>query len=313
MRLLVTGASGFLGRNLLVGAPREWEIVATYCAADDFQRFVDAERLENVRPVRCDLTNADDVAALRLSAGRIDRALYLAANGDPAASARDPLRDLRLNTQALLTFLEHCPVPHLVYLSSGAVYDGLAGVVTPASTIHPHLPYAISKLAAEQYVRYYANKRGGPASYVNVRFFGAYGPYEPLRKITTRFLTAVRRGDTTFTLRGDGRNLIDFMHADDAVDALCRLITAPGDTRLTVDLASGHPTPVSDVVRAMAAALGRNITIELDGTTEEYIEFRSGDRAMADRFGFVPKIAFEDGFRRLAAFVAAHETAAVRG
>jgi len=41
-------------------------------------------------------------------------------------------------------------------------------------------------------------------SQLNVRFFGAYGPYEPLRKITTRFLTAIRRGDRQFTLRGDG-------------------------------------------------------------------------------------------------------------
>jgi UDP-glucose 4-epimerase len=313
MRLLVTGASGFIGRNLLLRAPREWEIVATYCEAAEFQGFVEGERLENVRAVRCDLTSTGDVTALHATAGPIDRALYLAANGDPAASARDPLRDLRLNTQALLTFLEHCPTPHLVYLSSGAVYDGLAGVVTPASTIHPHLPYAISKLAAEHYVRYYADKRGAPASYVNVRFFGAYGPYEPLRKITTRFLTALGRGDTTFTLRGDGRNLIDFMYVEDAVDALCRLISAAGETRLTVDLASGHPRAVGDVVRAMAKALGREITIELDGTTEEYIEFRSGDRTMADRFGFAPTISFEDGFRRLAAFVAEHQTAAVRG
>lgn len=309
----MTGASGFVGRNTLLRASREWEIVATYCDAGDFQTFVDREQIANVRVVRCDLTSPADVAALHAAAGAVDAALYLAANGDPAASTRDPLRDLRLNTQALLTFLEHCPVPHLVYLSSGAVYDGLSGAVTPASTVHPHLPYAIAKLAAEYYVRSYADRRHTPASYVNVRFFGAYGPYEPLRKITTRFLTALRRGDSRFTLRGDGRNLIDFMYVDDAVDALCRLIAAPRDARLTVDLASGRPTPVVDIVRAMARALGREIAIDLDGTTEEYIEFRSGDTTMADRFGFVPGTPFDEGFRRLAAFVAEHQTAAVRG
>src|SRR4029453_7442821 len=138
MRLLVTGASGFLGRNVLLQAPRDWDIVAVYRDALDFPEFVALEGLHNVRVVRCDLTNASDVSALRATAeqtGPVDAALCLAANGDPAASARDPLRDLRLNTVALLTFLEHCPVPRLVYLSSGAVYDGLSGIVTPASTI----------------------------------------------------------------------------------------------------------------------------------------------------------------------------------
>jgi UDP-glucose 4-epimerase len=313
VRLIVTGASGFIGRNVLVRAPRDWQILATYNEASDFPAFLEEQRLMNVLPIRCDLTNQGEVAALCGTAGEVDSALYLAANGDPAASTRDPFRDLRLNAEAMLTFLEYCPVPHLVYLSSGAVYDGLAGTVTPESALHPHLPYAISKLAAESYVRYYAAKRRAPASYVNVRFFGAYGPYEPLRKITTRFLTAVRRGDRQFTLRGDGRNLIDFMYVDDAVDALFRLLGAPRDTRLTVDLASGNPTSVADIVRGMAAALDYEIEIACDGATEEYIEFRSGDRTLADRFGFVPRIAFDDGFRRLAAFVAEHQSAAVRG
>jgi nucleoside-diphosphate-sugar epimerase len=313
LRLIVTGASGFIGRNTLLRAPREWEIVAAYNQAADFPEFVAQQELANVLPVQCDLTNPRDVAALHETAGLVDAALYLAANGDPAASARDPLRDLRLNAQAVLTFLEHCPVPHLVYLSSGAVYDGLSGAVTPASALHPHLPYAISKLAAESYVRYYADKRRTLNSYVNVRFFGAYGPFEPLRKITTRFLTAVRRGDRRFTLRGDGHNLIDFMHVDDAVAALCSLLAAPPGTRLTVDLASGHATPVADVVCAMASAIDYDIAIDLDGATDEYIEFRSADRTLADRFGFVPRIAFDDGFRRLATFLAEHRTAAVRG
>jgi len=313
MRLLITGASGFVGRNVLVRAPRDWDIVAVYNEAVDFPAFLEHEALSHVRAVRCDLTVPADVKAMRVAAGAVDAALYLAANGDPAASAQDPLRDLRLNAVALVTFLEHCPVPHLVYFSSGAVYDGLSGVVTPASHVNPRLPYAISKLACELYIQSYAARRGAPASFVIVRFFGAYGPYEPLRKITTRFLTALKRGDRAFMLRGDGRNLIDFMHVDDAVDGLFRLLAAPGGTQATVDLASGQPIAIGDVVRTMKAVAGSDIAIEFEGTTAEYIEFRSGDRAMAERFGFTPRVGFDDGFRRLQAFLGEHEDAAVRG
>jgi len=316
MRVLVTGASGFLGRNLLLQAPRHWDIAALYNTALDFPAFVTGAGLTNVRAMRCDLTDAGEVRAMRTAAhtsGPVDAALYLAANGDPAASARDPMRDLRQNAGALLTFLEHCPAPRLVFVSSGAVYDGLHGVVTPESRLDPRLPYAISKLACERYVQFFAERRGAPSSYVNVRFFGAYGPHEPVRKITTRFLAAIQRGDREFIVRGDGRNLIDFMYVDDAVRGLLRLIGDDRPVRATVDFASGKPASVNDIVAAMQRLTGSGIEVRRDGITEEYIEFRSGDRRMAEEFGCVPQTTFDDGFERLRAFVSMHGSAAVRG
>ena len=315
MRVIVVGASGFLGRNALLQTSRHWDVAAVYHAAVDFPAFVAREGLTHVRPIRCDLTNAADVRALRTAAeapGPVDAVLYLAANGDPATSARDPLLDLRLNTLALLTFLQHCPSRRLVFVSSGAVYDGLRGIVTPESRPDPRLPYAISKLACEHYVRFFAERRGAPASYVNVRFFGAYGPYEPMRKITTRFLTAVLRGDAEFALRGDGRNLIDFMDVDDAVRGLLRLVSDDRPVQTTVDFASGQATSVNEIVAAMQRLTGSAIRIRRDGITEEYIEFRSGDRRMTDDFGWAPRVTFDEGFERLRAFVTAHGSA-VRG
>jgi nucleoside-diphosphate-sugar epimerase len=91
------------------------------------------------------------------------------------------------------------------------------------------------------------------------------------------------------------------------------LLEAPRGTQATVDFASAQPVAIGEIVRAMAAVAGSDIAIEYDGTTAEYIEFRSGDRTMAETFGVVPRISFEDGFRRLQAFVATHEDAAVRG
>jgi UDP-glucose 4-epimerase len=301
MRLIVTGASGFIGRNVLLRAPREWEIVAVAHRTPGLEDFVKQQRLSHVRVVRCDLTDAEAVRALAAGSGAIDAALYLAANGDPAISSERPRWDLESNTLAPVTFLEHCPVEHFVYLSSGAVYDGIVGPVSPLTPVNPRLPYAISKLATEQYVRFFSERRHTPASYINVRFFGAYGPYEAPRKITTRWLQALAAGQREFTLRGNGENLIDFMYVDDAVDGILRLVQARGASA-TIDLASGAPVSINAIVQAMARALDVEVTITHQGITEEYIQFRSVDRTMHDRFGFSPAIGFEDGLRRLAAF-----------
>jgi len=301
MRIIVTGASGFIGQNVLLRAPRDWEVVAVAHRTPGLEAFVAAHQLSHVRVARCDLTDAAAVRALADETGSADAALYLAANGDTAASAERPRWDLESNTVALVTFLEHCPVDHIVYLSSGAVYDGIVGAVSPATPAAPRLPYAISKLASEQYVRFFSERRHVPRSYINVRFFGAYGPYEPARKITTRWLLALAAGQREFTLRGNGENLIDFMYVDDAVDGMLRLSQAAG-TSATVDFASGAPVSVNAVVQAMARTLGVDVTVAHQGETEEYIRFHSVDRAMRDRFGVVPSIAFEDGLRRLSEF-----------
>lgn len=299
MRLLVTGASGFIGRNVLLRAPREWEIVAVYHRTASLDAFVKGHGLDHVRTVRCDLLNEGDVSALvRSLGGPLDAVLYLAANGDPALSAQYPGRDLDQNTAALVRFLECCPAGHVVYLSSGAVYDGLQGPVSPLTAVSPRLPYAISKLASEQYLRFFCERRGSVGSYVNVRFFGAYGPHEAARKITTRWLSAVAAGQREFVIRGNGENLIDFMYVDDAVDAFLSLLHAHG-ARLTVDLASGSPVTVNQVVRAMAMVMEVDVTVRHEGHTEEFIEFRSADTTMRDRFGVVPSVSLPDGLRKL--------------
>ena len=297
MRLVVTGASGFIGRNLLLNAPRDWQIAALYHHTP-LEEFVARHGLAHVTPFKCDLLSADDVTGMLRAVGRVDAVMYLAANGDPAASAERPRWDLDSNTTALVNFLEHCAAEHMVYMSSGAVYDGLAGEVTPDSPVSPRLPYAISKLASEQYLRFFAERRRSIGSYINVRFFGAYGPYEAARKITTRWLRDLNAGQREFVVRGDGKNLIDFMYVDDAVAGLLTLLQAHGTSR-TVDFASGAPLTVDEVVHAMASALGVRVSIRHEGVVPEYIEFRSADRTMRDRFGVTPAISFAEGFRRL--------------
>ena len=67
---------------------------------------------------------------------------------------------------------------------------------------------------------------------------------------------------------------------------------------------SGAPVTVNDVVASMARALDVTLSVKHEGTTDEYIRFRSVDTAMRERFGFAPSIPFDDGLKRLAAFFA---------
>jgi nucleoside-diphosphate-sugar epimerase len=307
MRVLVTGASGFIGQNVLLRVPREWQVFAVYHSTPCLDGFVREHGLTNVTPVRCDLTSAEDVRALVSQTGAVDACLYLAANGDPTKSFARPAWDLQLNTLALVTLLEQLRAGHFVYVSSGAVYDRLVGEVTPQTAVAPRLPYAISKLASEHYLRGFVERNKTIGSHVNVRFFGAYGPHEPVRKITTKWLRGAMSGQREFSVVGNGENLIDFMYVDDAVDGFLRLTSAAGFDG-TIDFASGAPVKVNDVVRTMARVLDVEVTLTHNGHTEEYIQFRSADRTMRDRFGFTPAVSFEDGIRRLHEFLR-HEPA----
>jgi UDP-glucose 4-epimerase len=302
MRVLVTGASGFIGHNVLLRAPRTWQVTALYHDTPGLEDFVRRHALAHVRVAHCDLTSPASVAELAHANPSFDACLYLAANGDPAKSADRPAWDLTLNTLGLVTLLEHVRVGHFVYVSSGAVYDGLSGPVSPSTSVAPLLPYAISKLASEHYLRAFSLRSKTVGSYINVRFFGAYGPYEPHRKITTKWMRAVMDGQREFTLRGNGENLIDFMYVDDAVDGFLKLTASAGWSG-TVDFASGAPVSVNAVVETMAKVLGVDVATRHDGHTEEYIQFHTVDQTMRERFGVRPSIAFEDGVRRLHAFL----------
>ena len=200
MKVVVTGASGFIGHNVLLRAPRDWEIVAVYHSTPGLEAFVDAAWADQ-RPSGA-LRSAE--RGRRAGAGADDRRQA----GRDAVSRRQRRSGGVGRAAALGSRIEHRSpsspasntVPPITWciVSSGAVYDGLSGAVSPATPVSPRLPYAISKLASEQYLRFFAEHRGSVSSYVNVRFFGAYGPYEAARKITTRWLQALAAGQREF-------------------------------------------------------------------------------------------------------------------
>jgi nucleoside-diphosphate-sugar epimerase len=307
MNLLVTGASGFIGRNLLLAVPRDWAVTATYHKDASFPEWIRAQQLAHVTPLLVDLCDAGGVGGLKNRA--FDACAYLAANGDPAYSERAPAYDLRANALAIVNVLEACTFRHLLFFSSGAVYDGLQGGVGPQSAVNPTLPYAISKWASERYVMH-AQKKGRVGAASVARFFGAYGPYEAERKIYGRLVRQFAfEKSPKFTVRGDGRNLIDAMYVDDAVRGIRTILDRPPARTATFDFYSGRPVSLKDLVTQAAAAFGLQAEIEYAGEVPEYIEFRSTDRTMQEGFGFAPTVELADGLTRFRDWMAKHEPA----
>lgn len=305
MRLLVTGASGFIGRNLLLSLPKKWEATAVYHRSRNFLSFLKKKDLRKVQPLRCDLSSVNALRHKRLlTQGTFDACIYLAANSDPTLSVRSPERDFRMTAMTVLNFLSYVKVKKLVYVSSGAVYDGRRGLVSPQTPLKPHLPYAISHLIAERTVQSFCAQRKNPGEYLIIRFFGAYGPYEPPRKITTKLVKAFSNGRCrAFSIRGNGRNLIDAMYVSDATEAFLRALRTPLKNR-TFDLCSGSPLSIETLTRKVAAHFGCDqIKIRKRGPTAEPIHFRASTRFQKEKLHFTPKVSLEAGLRRFAAFL----------
>lgn len=297
--ILVTGASGFVGRRFLEMVPPHWAVHAVWRSREDFPEFVASLGNPRIVAHRCDLGDAGAVAALARTIGHapLSGLLVLSANGDPVRSAQDPLGDLHETLATAVNVFGSFRSRRLVYLSSGAVYEGAVGTVDPSLPLAPRLPYAITHLAAERYAAYFTAE-GRHDHAVILRFWGAFGPHEPARKIYTRLVrNFALEGRREMALRGDGRNLIDAMYIDDAVLALQAVLEAPAGSGVeTWDFSSGEPMTIRDLAHCVARTFGvEDPRLEFGGAVAEEHAFRADPAGFRRRFGFRPRFSTEDG------------------
>lgn len=303
MRLLVVGASGFIGRNLLASAkPNTNEIVATYNAKLDFPDYVKELGDARIHPEKCDLRSSKEVESLFKRYTDFDKCVYLASDTRVGFLSTNQSIDVTNNILPAANFAQRYRGGQVTFFSSGAVYMGQTGLVSHDS-VRPSIPYAISKYAAELYLRH-ASKRGSYGCNI-VRFFGAYGPHEPERKVTRKLLLEINSSNSReipFTVYGDGRNLIDVMYVEDAVRAI---LTVVGSKKrdLTVDLCGGFAMTINDYVHAICKTFNRVASIKHEGSSAEYIDFRASGTDFRKIFGFKPEITLEVGLKKYMTFL----------
>ena len=303
MNILVVGASGFIGKNLLLKIPKKWKVSGIYRSDKAFLDFLAKNNLSNVHPLKCNLENIFEVKSVLEKLKDIDVCVYFAANTNVRQLCEDATLDVTTNILPMTNFLKYFRGRKLIFFSSGAVYMGHTGQISPSSEINPTIPYAISKYTSELYIKFYYDKLESFKEYVILRFFGAYGPYEPSRKISTKLIELVKNPhEDVFTVFGDGRNYIDFMYIDDAIQGLLTVINS-SKANTTVDFCSGNPRTINQLVKKVGEIFGKKIRIEHKGRSPEYIRFYASPNKMLQVFGFKPKITLKDGFQKFASIL----------
>lgn len=335
MKVLVTGAAGFIGHHLSKLLIKEgYQVVGIDNINDYYDPNLKLARLEDMNInidhiqynvpvegditfVKLDLTDKEEIRNL-FKKYRFDFAVNLAAQAGVRYSLINPHSYVDSNITGFLNILEACrayPVKHLVYASSSSVYGLNENIPFKTShhTDHPLAMYAASKKANEMMAHSYSQLYDIPTT--GLRFFTVYGPWGRPDMALHIFTKAIVE-DKEFEVFNFGKMSRDFTYVDDIVESVKRLIPLPPKPNnpdfdpknpnpaissapyQLFNVGNNSPVELMDYVHAIEAALGKKGKIV-------YKEIQPGDvpstyadvQPLYDYIDFKPSTTIQEGIK----------------
>lgn len=297
MNLLITGAAGFLGSNLANYLVREGHMVR---GLDDLSTGNPEALSSEVLFTRGDVNDRPKLWTLLQD---VDCVYHLAARVSVPESVLYPREYNAVNvggTVSLMEAMRDVGVRRVVFISSGAVYgDQGEQPLHEAATPNPRSPYAVSKLAAEYYVRTIGDLWN--IETVILRVFNAYGPGQNLpashAPVIPNYLRQALRG-STLVIHGEGDQTRDYVYVDDVVSAMISAATAPGINQQIINVGSGKETSIRDIVRLIMNVTGVNLEAIMNPKTDPGVSRMRADVHLArEKLGYQPRFSLEEGLR----------------
>jgi UDP-glucose 4-epimerase len=297
MKFLVTGGAGFLGAALANRLARGGHTVRVL---DDLTTG-DPERLaRNVLFTRGEVT---DVPKLWTLLQNVDCVYHLAARVSVPESILYPREYNAVNvggTVAVMEAIRDAGVKRVVFASSGAIYGAQAQQpVHEDLPPHPDSPYAVSKLAAEHYVRTIGALWN--IETVCLRIFNAYGPGQPLppahAPVIPQFIRQALSGGS-IVLFGEGAQTRDFVYIDDVITALEAAAVAQQVDREVINIGSGEETSIESLID-LIGQLTHNSIVPLRNTSGGGVKRLWANLGKAHALlNFHPKTSLAEGLRQ---------------
>jgi UDP-glucose 4-epimerase len=297
MNFLITGAAGFLGSTLANYLAREGHQVR---GLDDLSTGDSQALSPDVLFTRGDVNDRPKLWTLLQE---VDCVYHLAARVSVPESVLYPREYNATNvggTVSLMEAMRDVGVRRVVFISSGAVYGDQGGQpLLESAPPNPRSPYAVSKLAAEYYVRTIGDLWG--IENLSLRVFNAYGPGQHLppshAPVIPNFLRQAMRGGT-MVMHNDGLQTRDYVFVDDVVAAMIAAATAPGINRMIINIGSGTETSIRDLVRLVMDATGTNTEVINNPHTDPGVSRMCADLSLArEKLGYQPRFSLAEGLR----------------
>ncbi|MFL7868974.1 MAG: NAD-dependent epimerase/dehydratase family protein [Anaerolineales bacterium] len=297
MNFLITGAAGFLGSALANHLARAGHQVR---ALDDLSKGDPSALSPEVHFTRGDVSDRPKLWTLLQE---VDCVYHLAARVSVPESVLYPREYNASNvggTVGLMEAMRDVGVGRVILASSGAVYGDQGEQPLNESAIpDPHSPYAVSKIAAEYYVRTIGKLWGMET--VCLRIFNAYGPGQHLPPshppVVPHFLRQALRGGT-LVVHGDGQQTRDYVYVDDVVSAMVAAATASTINGFVINVGSGTETSIRELVKKVGEATGREVESLENANTSGGVSRMKADLTLAaQKLNYRPSVKLDDGLR----------------
>ena len=298
MRFLITGAAGFLGSALANRLAAEGHSVL---GMDDLSTGDPKKLSERVKFV---LGDVNDRPKLWTLLQEVDCVYHMAARVSVSESVLYPREYNQVNVGGTVTLMEamrDMGVHRVVFASSGTVYGNQPEQPVNEKAIpNPRSPYAVSKLAAEYYVKTIGSLWG--IETVCLRIFNAYGPGQHVPPVHTPVIPGFLNQawqNGTLVVYGDGNQTRDFVYLDDVIDAMVAAAIAPDVNQTTINIGSGAETSISELVHEVLEATGGTPEVVTNPRNEGGLSRLCADITLAhEKLGYEPMTPLADGLKR---------------
>lgn len=301
MKILVTGAAGFIGSALATRLlARGDEVIGLDNLNDYYPVALKKARLAlnpSMRFIEGDIADRETLPKL-FEKERFDAVVNLAAQAGVRYSIENPWAYIESNIVGFENILECCrhyPVFHLVYASSSSVYGGNEKVPFSEDdkVDNPVSLYAATKKSNELMASCYSKLYGIYAT--GLRFFTVYGPWGRPDMSPMLFATAISRGEAIKVFNG-GDMMRDFTYIDDIVEGIVRVLDAPGSGHSVYNIGCSNPVKLMDFISEIEGAMGceaRKIMLPMQ-PGDVYQTYADTTRLKKD-FGYKPRVTLHEG------------------
>jgi UDP-glucose 4-epimerase len=300
---LITGIAGFIGSALARGVLAQGDQVRGIDNLSTGKR----ENLSEIQD-RIDFRVADllDIEALNTVCRGVDYVFHEAAIPSVPKSVLDPIGSNRANVDGTLNLLvaaRDAKVKRVVYAASSSAYGDTPTLPKrEGMTPNPISPYAVAKLAGEQYMISFYRCYG--LETVCLRYFNIFGPRQdpssPYSGVLAKFTKQMLKGEPP-TIFGDGSQSRDFTYIDNAVSANLLASKAPADqvAGQVFNVATGRRVDLNQTCQILKQITGYNGEVKYEAERGGDIKHSLADLSQTEKhLGYKPLVDFEEGLRR---------------